>query len=62
MSQHKYIDYPMVQIPAGQVELRDDRKKRTWTVELNAYLLAPVPVTQELYNFIGAADGESSIA
>lgn len=43
----------MVQIPAGKVELRDDRKKRTWTVELNAYLLAPVPVTQELYNFIG---------
>ncbi|MGG1657992.1 formylglycine-generating enzyme family protein [Brevibacillus sp. NRS-1366] len=39
----------MVKIPAGEVELRDDRKKTTWTVDVNSFLLAPVPVTKELY-------------
>jgi formylglycine-generating enzyme required for sulfatase activity len=42
-------DYPMVRIPAGKVELRDDRKKTEWTVEVNSFWLAPVPVTKELY-------------
>ncbi|WP_068775932.1 SUMF1/EgtB/PvdO family nonheme iron enzyme [Paenibacillus sp. FJAT-26967] len=42
-------EYPMVKIPAGEIQLRDDRKKTTWTVELRSFLLAPVPVTNELY-------------
>ncbi|WP_090798893.1 SUMF1/EgtB/PvdO family nonheme iron enzyme [Paenibacillus sp. GP183] len=39
----------MVKIPAGEIELRDDRIKNTWTVQVNSFLLAPVPVTKELY-------------
>lgn len=30
---HSHAEYPMVKIPAGEVELRDDRIKTTWTVE-----------------------------
>lgn len=36
-------------IPAGQIELRDDRKKQTWTVAIQPFLLAKFPVTQALY-------------
>ncbi|MFD0620209.1 formylglycine-generating enzyme family protein [Paenibacillus sp. GCM10027629] len=43
------VDYPMVEIPAGEIDLRDDRIKRTWTVQVNSFLLAPVPVTKGLY-------------
>ncbi|MCR8843591.1 formylglycine-generating enzyme family protein [Paenibacillus sp. SC116] len=46
------VKYPVVNIPAGEVELRDDRIKRTWTVKVNAFLLAQVPVTRELYGAI----------
>jgi formylglycine-generating enzyme required for sulfatase activity len=44
-----YNDYPMVKIPGGEIELRDDRKKSTWKVEIKPFLLAPYPVTSELY-------------
>ncbi|WP_234462397.1 formylglycine-generating enzyme family protein [Adhaeribacter terrigena] len=36
-------------IPAGQIELRDDRTKQTWTVAIQPFLLAKFPVTQALY-------------
>jgi formylglycine-generating enzyme required for sulfatase activity len=39
----------MVRIPAGEIELRDDRTKNTWKVEIKPFLLAPYPVTIELY-------------
>ncbi|MGD8188491.1 formylglycine-generating enzyme family protein [Brevibacillus ginsengisoli] len=39
----------MVKIPAGEIVLRDDRIKTEWTVEVKSFLLAPVPVTNELY-------------
>ncbi|ACX67009.1 formylglycine-generating enzyme family protein [Paenibacillus sp. Y412MC10] len=39
----------MVNIPAGVVQLRDDRIKSSWTVEVPAFQLAPVPVTKALY-------------
>lgn len=39
----------MVEIPAGKIELRDDRIKQKWTVEVQPFLLAKFPVTQELY-------------
>lgn len=39
----------MVEIPSGKVELRDDRTKQTWTVEINSFLLAKFPITQEFY-------------
>ncbi len=44
-----HAEYPMVEIPAGEIQLRDDRKKTTWTVEVNSFWLAPVPVTNEFY-------------
>ncbi|MCQ6959616.1 formylglycine-generating enzyme family protein [Mucilaginibacter aquariorum] len=40
---------PMVEIPEGKIELRDDRTKQKWTVELAPFLLAQFPVTQEQY-------------
>jgi formylglycine-generating enzyme required for sulfatase activity len=42
-------DDQMVEIPGGTIELRDDRTKKKWTAEINPFLLAKFPVTQELY-------------
>ncbi|WP_211749427.1 formylglycine-generating enzyme family protein [Paenibacillus sp. Marseille-Q4541] len=42
----------MVNIPAGEIELRDDRIKQTWSVTVKSFLLAPVPVTSALYSSI----------
>ena len=39
----------MVEIPLGKIELRDDRTKQKWTVEISSFYLAEFPVTQELY-------------
>lgn len=39
----------MVEIPNGQIELRDDRTKQKWTVTINSFFLAKFPVTQDLY-------------
>ncbi|MCQ6560523.1 hypothetical protein [Paenibacillus mendelii] len=36
------VEYPMVRIPAGEIQLRDDRIKTTWTAQVNALLLAPL--------------------
>lgn len=43
------MNYPMVTIPGGEIELRDDRTKRKWKVDIRPFLLAPYPVTMELY-------------
>jgi len=43
------INDQMVEIPSGKIELRDDRKKQKWTVEIQPFSLAKFPVTQELY-------------
>lgn len=43
------IDSQMVEIPGGKIELRDDRTTQKWTVDINPFLLAKFPVTQELY-------------
>jgi formylglycine-generating enzyme required for sulfatase activity len=39
----------MVQIPEGEITLRDDRINHTWRVEIQPFLLAKYPVTQTLY-------------
>lgn len=39
----------MVEIPHGQIELRDDRIKHTWSVKIEPFLLSRFPVTQKLY-------------
>ena len=41
----------MVKIPAGKVELRDDRIKKEWKVQVNSFL-AKYVVTMELYDAI----------
>ncbi len=43
------IENQMVEIASGKIELRDDRTKQKWTVEIYPFLLAKFPVTQELY-------------
>ncbi len=44
-----FITDHMVAIPKGKIELRDDRTKEKWTVEIEPFLLSKFPVTQELY-------------
>ncbi|MFC5182975.1 formylglycine-generating enzyme family protein [Actinomadura harenae] len=39
----------MIDIPAGAVTLSDRRTGRRWPVELDAFQIAALPVTQELY-------------
>ncbi|AOZ94539.1 formylglycine-generating enzyme family protein [Paenibacillus crassostreae] len=48
----------MVCILDGKIELRDDRIQATWTVKVNSFLLAPIPVTKELYFSIIQKTGE----
>lgn len=42
----------MVEIPAGEVVLRDEGTKTNWKVEVGAFRLAPYPVTRELYRAV----------
>lgn len=53
------FDSQMVEIPSGEIELRDDRTKQRWTVEVNPFLLAKFPVTQDLYLEITNEDPSS---
>lgn len=39
----------MVEIPKATIELRDDRTKEKWTVEIESFLLFKFPVTQDFY-------------
>ena len=39
----------MVEIPGGEIVLRDDRIKRKWKVEIKLFLMAKYPVTQDMY-------------
>jgi formylglycine-generating enzyme required for sulfatase activity len=39
----------MVEIPNGTIELRDDRIKEKWAVEIDCFLLCKFQVTQEVY-------------
>ncbi len=49
---NNYFDYPMVKIPGGEIELRDDRIKNKWKTEIRSFLLAPYPVNMDLFNAI----------
>jgi formylglycine-generating enzyme len=39
----------MIAVPPGQATLSDRRTRRSWSVELAAYLLAALPITQARY-------------
>jgi len=39
----------MVEVPAGSINLRDDRIDRHWKVELRTFLIGRYPVTQDEY-------------
>jgi formylglycine-generating enzyme len=43
----------MIAIPSGTIDLRDEGTRRTWTVEVDAFRLAPVPVTRDQYHGAG---------
>ena len=48
----KIIDELFVTIPAGTAEMRDDRTKEIWSVEINSFQLSKFPITQELYKAV----------
>ncbi|MCB9233317.1 MAG: SUMF1/EgtB/PvdO family nonheme iron enzyme [Bacteroidia bacterium] len=39
----------LVKIPPGMITLRDDRKKISWEIEIEAFQMSKFPVTQDLY-------------
>lgn len=43
------LDGLMLEVPRGEIELRDDRKKTKWVVEIKPFLISKFPVTQEMY-------------
>ncbi|MCP4130850.1 MAG: formylglycine-generating enzyme family protein [bacterium] len=49
MSDIKIIHDQMIKIHGGEIVLRDDRIKQKWKVEIQPFLLAKYPVTQDLY-------------
>jgi formylglycine-generating enzyme required for sulfatase activity len=50
------LDNLMVEIPRGTIELRDDRTKKQWVVEINPIFISKFPVTQELYFMVTSED------
>jgi len=47
-----YINQLLVEIPAGEIELRDDKIKRKWAVKIQPFLIGRHSVTQGLYHKI----------
>ena len=47
-----FVNKLLVEIPGGEIELRDDRIKQKWTVKIKPFLLGKYPVTQGLYHEI----------
>jgi formylglycine-generating enzyme required for sulfatase activity len=42
----------MVLLPSAEIWLRDERKKRSWRVQVESFWLDPFPVTRELYQAV----------
>lgn len=49
---HPPIAEHLIGIPAGEIVLRDEGTRTEWQVEVGAFLLAPYPVTRELYHAV----------
>jgi formylglycine-generating enzyme required for sulfatase activity len=43
------LKFQMVEIPEGIIELRDDRTKQKWTVEIKSFMISKFPITQNFY-------------
>ncbi|MEM6344199.1 MAG: SUMF1/EgtB/PvdO family nonheme iron enzyme [Bacteroidota bacterium] len=52
MALHQALAELMLPIPKGAINLRDDRKKEAWRVQIAPFLLAKYPLTQSLYQDI----------
>ncbi|MEL7534732.1 MAG: formylglycine-generating enzyme family protein [Bacteroidota bacterium] len=52
MSLAQALQALMLPIPAGAINLRDDRKKEAWRVQIAPFYLAKYPLTQDLYQRI----------
>lgn len=51
----------MIDLPAGEIILRDAGAQTNWQVEVGAFRLAPYPVTRELYRAVrGEAPASSA--
>src|SRR5690606_9148036 len=48
----KVIDELFVIIPTGTVDMRDDRTKKTWSVDIDSFKLSKFPITQEIYKAV----------
>jgi formylglycine-generating enzyme required for sulfatase activity len=46
----KMLNDQMIEIPGGEIILRDDRIKHKWQVKIQPFLLSKYPVTQNLYS------------
>lgn len=46
------VDELLILIPAGTVEMRDDRIKKVWEVEIESFHLSKFPVTQNFYEAV----------
>jgi formylglycine-generating enzyme required for sulfatase activity len=50
----------LIDIPAGEIVLRDEGTKTNWKVEVGSFRLASVPVTRELYDAVSGEVSEGS--
>ncbi|MEX1191551.1 MAG: SUMF1/EgtB/PvdO family nonheme iron enzyme [Brumimicrobium sp.] len=48
----KVIDELFVTIPRGTVNMRDDRTKESWSVNIDSFELSKFPITQEIYKAV----------
>jgi formylglycine-generating enzyme required for sulfatase activity len=46
------IDELLVTIPTGTVDMRDDRTKEIWSVDIDSFELCKFPITQEIYKAV----------
>jgi formylglycine-generating enzyme required for sulfatase activity len=51
-TQRQMLDERMIGIRAGEIVLLDEGTRTTWKVEVDAFRLAPHPVTRELYRTV----------
>lgn len=50
------IEDLMISIPQGEIRLRDDRKKLSWTSKIELFLMSKYLITQEVYSEVMACN------